>query len=75
VNFVHGFPYAVPDGRGQFPYSPLHQYEYFQHFQPIAKAGYSIFIYHITLEEANRFRREWGLPLLADKSASTENKP
>ena len=29
-------------------------------------AGYSIRIYHITLEEANRVRREMGLPKLDD---------
>lgn len=40
-------------------------YTYFQRFQPIAKAGYSIFIYHITLEQANQSRREMGLPSLA----------
>jgi hypothetical protein len=37
-------------------------YSYFLNFQPIATAGYSIYIYHITLEEANRVRRDLGLP-------------
>jgi hypothetical protein len=27
-------------------------------------AGYSIYIYHITLDEANRVRKELGLPAL-----------
>ncbi len=40
-------------------------YTYFQRFQPIAKAGYSIFIYRITPEQANRARREMGLSPLA----------
>jgi hypothetical protein len=40
-------------------------YTYFQRFQPIAKAGYSIFIYHITPEQAEQARREMGLPPLA----------
>lgn len=75
VNFVRGFAYSIADGTGQFRYSHLHQYEYFQHFQPIAKAGYSIFIYHITLEDANRVRGELSLPLLAGNISSTENKP
>ncbi|NQT14624.1 MAG: glycosyltransferase family 39 protein, partial [Planctomycetes bacterium] len=30
------------------------EYAYFLHFKPIASAGYSIYIYHITLDEANR---------------------
>lgn len=37
---------------------------YFQCFQPVAMAGYSIYIYHITIDEANRVRKELGLPEL-----------
>lgn len=40
------------------------RYEYFLRFEPVATAGYSIYIYHITLEEANRVRRRLGLPEL-----------
>ena len=40
------------------------QYEYFLRMEPVAMAGYSIYIYHITLEEANPVRRELGLPEL-----------
>ena len=32
--------------------------------EPVAMAGYSIYIYHITPEEANRVRRELGMPEL-----------
>ncbi|MHB1038386.1 MAG: ArnT family glycosyltransferase [Pirellulales bacterium] len=46
------------------------QYEYFFRFEPVAMAGYSIYIYHITLEEANRVRKELGLPEL-DKERSS----
>jgi hypothetical protein len=34
------------------------QYQYFLHFEPVAMAGYSIYIYHISVEDANRVRRE-----------------
>lgn len=44
-------------------YGRSQQYRYFLHFQPVAMAGYSICIYYITLEEANRVRRELGLPI------------
>ena len=44
-----------------------HQYDYFLRFEPVAMAGYSIYIYHITLEEANRVRRQFGLPELEEK--------
>ena len=40
---------------------------YFQRFQPVAMAGYSIYIYHITLDEANQARRELGLPELDER--------
>lgn len=36
--------------------------EYFLRFDPVAMAGYSIHIYHITPREANRVRRQLGLP-------------
>jgi hypothetical protein len=34
------------------------QYRYFLNFEPVAMAGYSIYIYHITPEQANHVRRE-----------------
>jgi hypothetical protein len=40
------------------------RYKYFDRFRPVAKAGYSIFIYHISHEEADRARRDMGLPPL-----------
>lgn len=48
------------------------QYRYFLHFHPVATAGYSIYIYHITLDEANRVRRELGLPELKNKARTGE---
>ena len=44
--------------------SRTRRYEYFLRFRPVAMAGYSIYIYHVTLDEANRVRRELGLPEL-----------
>lgn len=64
VNYLHGFSFPTPDGKGGRVGPPGHAYEYFQHFRPIAKAGYSIFIYRVTLQEANRVREEYDLPLL-----------
>jgi len=47
-------------------HSRAREYDYFLHFTPVATAGYSIHIYHITVAEANRVRRELGLPELAE---------
>jgi hypothetical protein len=47
-------------------YGQSQQYRYFLHFKPAAMAGYSIYIYHITVEEANRVRQKLGLAKLDD---------
>ncbi|MGL4553747.1 MAG: ArnT family glycosyltransferase [Gemmataceae bacterium] len=64
VNFVRGAPFFASDGKGNLDLIAQGTYTYFQRFRPVAKAGYSIFIYHITLEQANAVRRDMGLPLL-----------
>jgi len=43
------------------------QYRYFLSFEPEATCGYSIYIYHITLDGANRVRREMGLSELGEE--------
>ncbi len=43
------------------------QYMYFQKFEPVDMAGYSIYIYHISIEDANRVRRDLGLPAVASR--------
>ncbi len=45
-------------------YRRSRRYRYFLDFEPVATTGYSIYIYNITLEDANRARREFGLPKL-----------
>ncbi len=45
-------------------YPDLAFYGYFLNFPPVAQAGYSIYIYHITLDDANRVRAQIGLPPL-----------
>jgi hypothetical protein len=64
VNFLHGMEFSVADGTGDFKGVAIDDFAYFRRFNPIAKAGYSIYIYHITLEQAEAARREMGLPPL-----------
>jgi hypothetical protein len=64
VNLLHGMSGLTPDGAGGLRAASPETYQYFREFNPIAKAGYSIFIYHITLDEANAVRQRLGLPLL-----------
>jgi 4-amino-4-deoxy-L-arabinose transferase-like glycosyltransferase len=42
------------------------QHKYFERFTSVAKAGYSIFIYHVSPDDAASARREMGLPPLPD---------
>jgi hypothetical protein len=75
VNLVHGLPYLIPDGRGGVRECVPHIYDYFRHFEPTAKAGYSIFIFRITEADANRVRRKLALPEISapsDSSAHTD---
>jgi hypothetical protein len=44
------------------------EYDYFRELEPVGRAGYSIYIYHLTLDDANALRRQYGLPELPDVS-------
>lgn len=41
-------------------------YRYFLDYRPVATAGYSIYIYHVTPQDADRVRRKMGYPELSD---------
>ena len=47
-------------------------YLYFLNFQPVARAGYSVNIYQITPEEANRVRRAMGVSEIQQRYPSPE---
>ena len=63
VNHLHGAKLAATDGKGGWQRVATDDCDltYFQRFHPVAMAGYSIYIYHITVDTANRVRRELGL--------------
>ena len=44
----------VPDGHGGYAWFTLNSFAYFQHFRPVAHAGWSIYIYHISWEECQK---------------------
>ncbi|MFO0974732.1 MAG: hypothetical protein U1A27_15020 [Phycisphaerae bacterium] len=52
-----------------------HYYDYFLKLQPVAMAGYSIYIYHLSLDDANRLRRELGLDELPAERAPNAAAP
>lgn len=59
---VNAFRVDEWPARRNYPDLPF--YGYFLKFSPVARAGYSIYIYHISLEDANRVRAQIGLPPL-----------
>lgn len=74
---VVGIQYKLPPNQPQPGWHALsvnsirshtQEYAYFLRFDPVDMAGYSIRIYHVTLDEANRVRRELGLPQLQSRA-------
>jgi len=66
----------APDGKGAIGHTGragTEYHDYFLDLQPAAMAGYSIYIYHVTLEEANQVRAAARLPLL--RPGQTEGEP
>jgi len=66
VNHLHGARLTASDGHGRWESLATDNGDltYFQNFLPVGMAGYSIYIYHISSEEANRIRHKLGLPNL-----------
>jgi hypothetical protein len=48
VNFLFGYPYVAADGNGGIAFLDKGYYTFFRRFEPVATAGYSIYIYHLT---------------------------
>ncbi len=60
VSLLRGLTFSIANGQGGWEYTGEHDaYTYFLHLRPVARAGYSIFIFHVTPEEAERLRRGW----------------
>jgi hypothetical protein len=74
ANFLIGIPFPTWDQNSERIHVPLHSYRYFNEFEPIARPGYSIYVYEITLEEANRVRAKLELPLLSGTDSDSENE-
>ena len=71
VNLLRGSEIPIADGRGGFHQTRPHEFAYFRAIRPIARAGYSIYIYRITVEEAEVVRRRMGIPPLERKARSS----
>ena len=74
VTLLRGYRYAVPNGTGGTVYIDDFYYRYFLDCQPVARAGYSINIYHLEWDECNRLRADLGLPPLRNAVPAPEQK-
>lgn len=72
VSTLRGLDFRLPSGDGQRRHVGEDAMTYFQQFAPVARAGYSIYIYHLTLSDVNRVREQMGLlrlPATSDRNA------
>ncbi len=62
VTMLRGYGFPIPDGHGGVRTYPLNSFSYFLRFRPVARAGWSIYIYYITPGECAQARQTMGLP-------------
>ena len=55
VNFVHGRPHALRDQNGDRTQVGIGEFGYFRFFEPVARIGYSIDVYHLTDRDIARY--------------------
>lgn len=71
VSVRNGYPCSIHDGRGGWRHLNRPAMQYFQRFEPVAMAGYSIYIYQLDRGTVERVRIEMKLPNA--NSSETQN--
>lgn len=61
VSTLQGLHFPLYAGDGTRRFIGENGYAYFQEFKPVARAGYSIYIYHLGADDVNSVRRRLGL--------------
>ncbi len=70
VHLLRGATFWIPDGQGgRYNINRHGEFDYFRRFCPVARAGYSIYIYKIEPDEANSVRSQFGLPPVGPSEA------
>ncbi|HET6880597.1 MAG TPA: glycosyltransferase family 39 protein [Pirellulales bacterium] len=75
TSWAHGYMWRLPASDGSFEMLDRRYFEYFLRLRPVARAGYSIFIYHVSRDEANSLRRELQLPPLEELPFAETSAP
>lgn len=71
IHLLRGATFGIPDGRGgRYGINRHGEFDYLRRFRPIARAGYSIYIYKIEPDEAAAVRSRLGLPPIGPSAAA-----
>lgn len=54
ANMLYAYPYMIPDGRGKRFRAYSGEFQWFQQFTPVARAGYSINIYDLSHDDLRK---------------------
>jgi hypothetical protein len=73
ASWAHGYMWRLPVSDGSFEMLDRRCFGYFLQLRPVARVGYSIFIYHLSRDEANTLRRAIGLPLLEEQPGAQDS--
>ncbi len=57
VNFIYGYSHSMANGQGGWKYVPPGAYVYFQQLQPVARCGWSIYVYHVEGDKGGTGRK------------------
>lgn len=72
VSLLRGCRYPIPNDNGTTVYIDDSYFEYFLQCKPVTRAGYSINIYYLELDECNRLRASMGLPALTNATSKPD---
>jgi hypothetical protein len=57
VNFVMGRPHVILDGKGGSRAVNIHEFSYFQFFEPVTRLGHSIDVYRLSEKDVTEWER------------------
>ena len=71
ATMLAGYHYSIPNGKGGREYVSDDRYGYFRNFEPVARPGNSIFVYHLDAREIDRFSRNRASDNVEEQADST----
>jgi hypothetical protein len=72
-SFLRGLQFPLLDSDNRIRSIDYPAFTYFEEFEPVAMAGYSIYIYHLDTEQVDRVRPRLGLPPLSERTGRSSH--